>query len=33
MEKVLIADFSSGKDRVTVRGLWQFDRGVKLKVI
>lgn len=33
MEKVLIADFSNGKDRVTVRGLWQFDRGVKLKVI
>ena len=33
MEKVLIADFSSGKDRITVRGLWQFDRGVKLKVI
>lgn len=33
MEKVLIADFSSDKDRVTVRGLWQFDRGVKLKVI
>lgn len=33
MEKVLIADFPSGKDRVTVRGLWQFDRGVKLKVI
>ena len=33
MEKVLIADFSNGKDRVTARGLWQFDRGVKLKVI
>ena len=33
MEKILTADFSSGKDRVTVRGLWQFDRGVKLKVI
>ena len=33
MEKVLIADFSIGKDRITVRGLWQFDRGVKLKVI
>ena len=32
MEKVLIADLS-GKDRITVRGLWQFDRGVKLKVI
>lgn len=33
MDKILTADFSSGKDRVTVRGLWQFDRGVKLKVI
>lgn len=33
MSKIITADFSSGKDRVTARGLWQFDRGVKLKVI
>lgn len=33
VDKILTADFSSGKDRVTARGLWQFDRGVKLKVI